>query len=172
MAVPITASADSWIKLTNMDCQVWSSEPDTSKDTATWAGECADGKATGPGRLEWFVDKKLWGHYEGEMAEGKLDGRGVLHIKAVSEGFDVIEGSFADGEPVGIVDFKGGNGHRFKGEVKSGVPDGYGTYEDAEGNVFDGYFVAGEPQSGYALSASGEEYLGEFQDGERHGGGC
>ena len=58
-----------------MDCQVWSSEPDTSKDTATWAGECADGKATGPGRLEWFVDKKLWGHYEGQMAEGKLDGR-------------------------------------------------------------------------------------------------
>ncbi len=171
MSLPAVAPADTWIKASNMDCRIWSSAEEAAKDTATWTGICSEGRAAGSGRLDWFVDGKLWGRYEGEMSAGRLNGRGVLHIQMDNGGVDVIDGTFDDGEPVGVVSFRGANGDRFKGELKSGAPDGYGTFEDKEGNVFDGYFVAGQPQSGFAKSVSGEEYLGEFKNGERHGEG-
>lgn len=61
---------------------------------------------------------------------------------------------------------------RYVGEVKDGVPHGYGTLTDLIGGKYEGEFKDGLPDGhGKMTSPDGHVYEGEVKDGKRHGQG-
>src|SRR5262245_61361564 len=66
-----------WVVDSRKGCWLWNADPQPN-ETVTWSGACGpDGRATGKGTAEWFLDGKPDGRYEGELRDGKLHGRGV-----------------------------------------------------------------------------------------------
>ncbi|MBF0549990.1 MAG: hypothetical protein HQK60_05595 [Deltaproteobacteria bacterium] len=66
-----------WMTDPQNGCKVWTArlEPNQS---ATWSGECANGKAEGNGTLVLFRDGKEIGRHEGGFMNGKRNGNGVF----------------------------------------------------------------------------------------------
>jgi hypothetical protein len=116
LAIP-SAYAGTWVTDAKSGCQVW--DPDPQVDEAViWSGTCNNGRAEGPGTVQWIksgkaieTDKGEWrdgrqagngvqawdsGRYEGELANGVPNGRGVLTMKKLH-----YEGQFRDGKPNG-----------------------------------------------------------------------
>jgi hypothetical protein len=116
LAVP-SAYAGTWVTDAKSSCQVW--DPDPQVDEAViWSGACNNGRAEGPGAVQWIkggkaleTDKGEWrdgrqagkgaqvwdtGHYEGELADGVPNGQGVLTMQKLR-----YEGQFRDGKPNG-----------------------------------------------------------------------
>ncbi len=173
VAAPFSAQAESWVTDPITGCQMWSDAPEGTKETATWTGDCAGGKASGDGVLVWIENGALLGRYVGAMKDGKLHGDGVLVIWSDSgKGFDTITGAFVNGAPEGSVVAVTAAGERYEGAVANGDPHGEGVYEDTAGNSYEGVFKNGLPDGvGYSKTADGEEYFGDFRNGERHGHG-
>ena len=92
-----------------------------------------------------------------------------------------LEGSFPDGitesesedeEPsieYGTISWDGG---MYDGQLKDGVPHGYGSWDNPAGKTYVGYFVEGE-MTGYGTMVfpGGEKYVGYFLNGKGHGQG-
>lgn len=73
-APPATAG---WLKDLNTGCSVWDwGEP--AHDGATWLGPCEDGKASGPGVLQFYRNKLQGDRYEGAIENGLQHGNGTL----------------------------------------------------------------------------------------------
>ena len=68
--------AEAWIADPDTGCEAWFPYV-KDEDTASWAGECLDGKAIGPGILLLFRDGEEYSTFEGELKEGKAHGRGA-----------------------------------------------------------------------------------------------
>ena len=90
--------------------------------------------------------------------------------KPMSDGSDEPESE--DEEPLieyGSVPWDGGT---YEGQLKDGVPHGYGEWGDPTGKTYVGDFVEGE-MTGYGTMVfpDGEKYVGDFLNGKGHGQG-
>jgi len=112
------AHAGEWLADAKSGCQVWDPNPQLEESVA-WSGSCTNGRADGPGTVQWLkgtsaieTDAGEWrdgrmagtgvqtwstGRYQGELADGEPNGRGVLTLQKLR-----YEGEFRDGKPNGI----------------------------------------------------------------------
>ena len=171
-ALPAQAE-DFWLKAEGSGCEIWSDEPAGEDDVILWSGECDDtGRASGTGLAVWVKDDGVFSRYTGAMLGGRLHGDdGLLLVKSSEhDGYDVVHGSFVEGDMHGAVTILGADGSLFKGEYVNGVREGPGLLVDTRGNSFQGDFVAGAADGlGHSFSASGEAYVGEYKDSNWHG---
>ena len=128
-ALPVLSGA-SWSMASNQPCAVWN-YGNRDYEPLSWSGACADGMATGEGRL---VFRAGGGVYEGGMLEGKLHGRGVLEW---SDGYR-YEGDLREGKQHGEGTMTQANGDRYTGAWRDGRPHGRGSYTQADGTSFEG----------------------------------
>ena len=80
----LTGSAqadDVWVGTANQTCEVLSDAALKDNEAVTWSGSCRDGRANGSGRLEWIVDGKLTGDYDGAMSDGRFSGKGLMRLQ-------------------------------------------------------------------------------------------
>jgi hypothetical protein len=130
-----TMAADStWITDTR-GCNVWNPHPHPS-ESATWSGECVEGRASGTGVLRWFLHGQPNGIYTGALRDGVPDGKGVYQYT---------------------------NGDRYEGEFLAGRFEGHGIYRYPDGNYFEGDFTAGRAAGrGTLRLTTGEHYATDF----------
>jgi hypothetical protein len=117
IVAPTGARAGEWIADAKSGCQVWNPSPQL-EETVSWSGGCSNGRAEGPGTVEWLkggvaieTDSGAWhdgrqagqgsqiwasGRYQGDVADGEPNGRGVLTLQKLR-----YEGEFRDGKPNG-----------------------------------------------------------------------
>jgi hypothetical protein len=116
---PVAAYAGEWVADT-LGCQIWNPNPQL-EESVTWSGSCANGRAQGPGIVQWLKGNAAVETDKGEWRDGRQANNG---IQTWSGGR--YEGDLADGEP---------NGHgvltlqklRYEGEFRGGKPNGSGT---------------------------------------------
>ena len=60
---------------------------------------------------------------------------------------------------------------KYQGEVKNGVPNGFGILIFPNGQKYVGEFKDGLPNGQGTKTYDGGKYVGEFKDGEQHGHG-
>lgn len=140
--------------------RVWDFHPEKNLDF-TWepaAGQspdqtiAEDGTVNGKGRLVWRVrgsanydPKTVYSSYFGDVRNGRPDGQGRLELRSG----EVFDGLWLEGEL-----------------------NGKGIHIDAEGNRYEGQFVAGIPNGeGRLMSKTGEIFAGSFVDGLKNGKG-
>ncbi|MGI9511398.1 MAG: MORN repeat-containing protein [Anderseniella sp.] len=164
---------DVWISTSNQECQVASDEALKENESVTWSGACRDGRATGSGRLEWFVDGKFSGDYDGEMSDGRFHGKGLMRFQVEKgKGFDRLEGTFAMGEPEGEARFDAANGDFYTGGFHKGERHGMGYYRLVTGEQYYGDFENGQRHGmGFLIDNDGNAFLGQFENGEAKGAG-
>jgi hypothetical protein len=164
-----------WVTDAITGCGIWSAEAEKAGDGASWSGACQDGKATGAGVLVWWDADGLKGRYVGAMKAGRVDGDGRVMVRDGSGGgFDAYTGRFAAGAPVGEGYLVTAEGDRLVGELLDGAGHGRGLVLTAEGAVIRGEFKDGEgvgPLMVAHRTESGERYMGQAENGERHGYG-
>lgn len=164
----VSANADEiWVKTANQECSVLSDKKLGDKQAVTWFGSCSNGRATGSGKLEWIVDGKIRGTFEGEMDDGRLDGDGVMRVELEKgKGFDRLAGHFVDGQLEGDARYDAANGDFYEGGFKSGQRHGVGYYKMVSGEEYFGDFENGQRHGvGFLISANGDAYLGQFKNG-------
>jgi len=141
------ALAETWTT-TLEGCRVWNNQP-MPGETASWSGDCVDGRATGRGVLLWRFPGKdgtiKTQRFEGDMRGGKRHGRGRIDYASSAR----YEGPWVDDKPQGRGVYVLGNGARYKGEFRDGLMSGRGI----------------------KTWRSGNRYEGEFRNGFRHGRG-
>lgn len=167
----------SWFSATNTDCEVWwagtGSDP---VGTLAWDGACVNGRANGPGKIDWTDETPEAAsgatiQFSGTLSGGKLNGEGVwtqtnrysnvihrkvskgIWVDGAREGYgtDVEESEFLDGSFEGATTtYSGGweNG-KFSGE---GERVNTKTYNDGgvESEKEQGSFVEGTLRQGVA----------------------
>lgn len=119
MTAPVAACAGEWVA-DKLGCQIWNPNPQL-EESVTWSGSCANGRAQGPGTVQWLKGDAAVETDQGEWRDGRQANNG---IQTWSSGR--YEGELADSEP---------NGHgvltlqklRYEGEFRNGKPNGLGT---------------------------------------------
>jgi len=133
------AYAGAWIADSKSGCQVWDPNPQL-EESVTWSGSCANGRAEGPGVVQWSkagapfeTDEGEWrdgrqvnkgtqswpsGRYEGDLADGEPNGQGVLTVQKAR-----YEGDFRNGKPNGVGTLTGGS-QTVRGTWKDGCLKG------------------------------------------------
>jgi hypothetical protein len=166
-------SEETWVKTANQDCVVQGDEALKSNEIVSWSGSCDDGRASGVGKLEWIVDNKLAGIYEGRMAGGKLEGKGILRLEVEKgKGFDRLEGTFVAGEPEGEARYEAANGGYYLGGFKNGERHGTGYYKLVNGEEYYGDFVDGQREGvGFLIDSETDVYFGQFEKDQASGAG-
>lgn len=164
---------DVWVSTKNQDCSVLGDAPLKDNEAVTWSGSCVDGRATGIGRLEWLVDGKLFGDYDGAMVDGRFDGKGVLRLEVEKgKGFGRLEGTFVAGEPEGEARYEAANGDFYVGGFRKGERHGVGYYRLVTGEEYHGDFESGQRHGlGFLINGEGDAFLGQFENGEAKGSG-
>lgn len=105
--------------------------------------------------------------YEGSFRKGRFHGEGRLEL---ADG-RVYVGRFEDDEPVGSM-LVIHDDRRYEGGLADWEPEGEGRFTDAQGNVFEGAFVAGAlTGKGKASMKNGARYEGDFDNWRFHGQG-
>lgn len=158
-----------------------------------YSGSFKNGLYDGQGELYTTIDNKYRLKYSGPFKEGQYDGEnGTLY----GSGESYYEGTFKDGEFIegkyyagnvmedvtyyaigifqnnqleGIGDQYWNDKHRFHGEFKNGVRDGYGyDFNNLEELVFEGNYIQGE-KNGYGIEydAGNKIFEGEYKNGQR-----
>lgn len=91
LASPAAVLAGQWAPTQNPACEVWNEFPEPGEQ-AEWSGKCSNGRATGYGKLQWFVNGQPSEQFTGNLRDGKKNGYGAfLYING-----DVFEGMFRD----------------------------------------------------------------------------
>jgi hypothetical protein len=164
---------DVWVKTANQDCEVFANAPLGSDETVNWSGSCENGRASGVGQLEWSVNDRIAGYYEGGMAGGKLHGKGVLRLEIKNgKGFDRLEATFVEGKPEGEARYDLPNGDFYIGNLKDGKPDGVGYHRKSDGIEYYGDFEDGDYHGiGVVTDSEGNSYIGQFVKGAGKGFG-
>ena len=139
VALPLSMRAE-WFLDPDTGCAVWGEHPQPIVKIH-WSGECVDGKASGMGLMEVFIDDLPFSTYEGEYREGKAEGYGVL--KTPGEG-------------------------RYEGEFKNNNLDGHGVIISSDGKRMEGNYVNGLPHGTMVItSPDGTKMDMEFEHGKR-----
>lgn len=121
--------AGEWIADPVSSCQVWNAYPSPG-ETISWSGACSNGKATGKGTLQWYLNGKPNGRYEGEYRDGKLNGRGVYTWPHGTR----YEGEFRDGKRNGRGVYTWPDGSGYTGGWYNDYFSGFGTLTLVRGN--------------------------------------
>ena len=162
-----------WMEATNVPgCHVWNPNPQP-EETVSWSGKCADGKASGRGRMTWrFRKDGAWANTwdEGPYADGKIhDG----HWVAKYSGGAVWEGPWSDGEFEGLWVRRGSQGRdwdcRLRGE-KVGISSCGVAKADRQARARRAIAMRSGPTSDYERTgtvAAGDNVrvIGEVGDG-------
>ncbi len=162
-----------WVKTVNQDCTVAADEALKENEAVTWSGPCLDGRASGKGTLEWIVDNKISGVYDGGMEDGRLDGDGVLRLEIEKgQGFDRLEATFVAGLPEGDARYDAANGDHYEGGFQKGERHGLGYYKMVTGEEYFGDFENGQRHGvGFLIASNGDAYVGQFEKGVAKGAG-
>jgi len=151
-----------WIADAATKCQVWNPKPEPG-ETIKWSGQCSNGKATGNGVLQWYLNGKPVERYEGEMLDGKLHGTGTLVGK---DGYR-YEGDFRNNQ----IDGKGvqtwTRGDRYEGNWRDGKRDGKGIYTWPNGDRYEGDWRDGKKNGrGIFIWKNGDRYAGDWNNND------
>ena len=184
-AAPLESFGPNWSIVENQPCQVWNDGKPEEHEPFTWSGACADGKASGEGRLTYSSSKgevvyqgpmhggKRHGHgiviraadgarYEGGWRDGSWDGYGTVTYPSGNR----YEGEFRDGKRHGRGTFAWADGRRYEGEFRESKLHGHGTYTWADGNRYEGEWRDGKPHGyGIRTDTDGDRFEGEWNDG-------
>jgi hypothetical protein len=136
-----------WQQVENRtNCEVWNDYPQP-KSTATWTGDCVEGKADGYGELIWrYLADGEWtqDNYTGTLRYGKEHGRGVYVLGSGSEWPGKYEGDWKDGEPHGRGVSAWVDGDRYEGDWEGSLPHGRGAILFANGDKCEGDWREGK----------------------------
>jgi hypothetical protein len=115
-----SAHAGTWVTDDKSGCQVWDPNPQIDEGVV-WTGACANGRAEGPGSVQWLKGKTVTETDKGEWRDGKQAGKGVQTWSTGS-----YEGDLLDGEPSGrgVLTLQK---LRYEGEFRNGKPNGAGS---------------------------------------------
>ena len=155
------------MKVSNTNCVVWNSYPDTN-ETVTWSGGVENGKADGKGILKWFKNGALSSSYEGNLRGGLADGRGIAKAEEMS-----WEGEWEKGRLVSkVITIVEPNGTKFVGEHRDGSKEGKGVLTFKSGHTYKGEFK-NDAQHGHGEETlvGGQKYVGEYREGRFNGKG-
>jgi len=159
--LPALAQQGEWFVDAKSGCKVWSGTP-APGDTISWRGRCTKGLADGGGMLQWFLQGKPSGRYEGEMLNGKASGRGSA-VWPTGERYD---GQWRDGMPNGRGVYVFADGDRYEGEMRDGHKNGSGAATWMNGDRFEGRWLNDKPQGfGFYRSVDGQTYTGDWKNG-------
>jgi hypothetical protein len=140
-----SALADQWVFDPQTNCQVWSSDP-VPGESVQWTGECLDGKATGTGVVQWYLDGEPYQRYEGWLQDGRMNGEGEYVWQQDNHRYI---GGFSDDRMAGEGKYTWPDGSYYIGQYKDGFAHGKGRH----------------------VWPNGSEYVGEYRDGKRNGFG-
>jgi hypothetical protein len=153
LLIAVTAAyAGAWTTDARSGCQVWDPNPQI-EESVVWSGSCANGRAQGPGTVQWLKGASAIETDRGEWRDGRQMGKGV---QTWSTGR--YEGELADGEPNGRGVLTMPN-LRYEGQFSGGKPNGVGTLtkgsNTVQGTWKDGCLQAGQRKAsiGVPLSA-------------------
>ena len=139
VVLPVLIRAE-WFQDPDTGCAVWGEHPQPIV-IIHWSGECVDGKASGKGLMEVFIDGLPFSTYEGEYRDGKAEGYGVLNTPGEA---------------------------RYEGEFKNNNMDGHGTIISPDGKRLEGDYVNGMPDGTMVItSPDGSKVEIEFDHGKR-----
>jgi hypothetical protein len=163
---PVTAYAGQWLSDPGSACSVWDPLP-VPDETIGWSGDCKDGKASGPGKLEIFRAGTLVERNEGAFVDGKQTGPGFRRNRSGR-----YEGTFKDGLFDGKGVYAAASGMHYDGEWRNGNLDGHGTMSFASGLKYEGHFRANTYNGfGRMIFPDGSRYDGEYLLSTPHGAG-
>ena len=102
-----------FVQASNVPCKV--GRPNVKpEESVTWSGQCAEGRAAGPGSAQWFEKGKPTLRFDGTFARGLLEGKGKM---------------------------TGADGDRYEGDYKGGLRHGHGVYVSGAGERFEGEYL-------------------------------
>ena len=137
--MPFVAQAQEWIADSKTACQVWNERPSPG-ESISWTGSCSNGKATGMGALQWYLNGKPGSRYEGEFRDGKRHGKGI-NIWASGARY---EGDWRDEKRHGKGTYVWASGDRYEGDWLDGKRQGKGTFVFANGTRVEGDWLDGK----------------------------
>lgn len=156
-----------WIADARTGCQIWNADPQPD-ESITWSGACAEGRATGPGILQWFENGQPTVRYEGEYREGRANGRAIYVWPDGAR----YEGDYLDDRWNGRGVFIWAEGERYDGEWQDGQQTGQGIYTWPDGGRYEGEWREGQRHGrGIHIWSNGYRYEGEWRDDVPHGNG-
>ena len=68
--------AGEWISDRESNCQVWNAAPSPG-ESIKWSGQCSNGKATGKGVVQWYLNGNPGSRYDGQYRDGHQNGKGT-----------------------------------------------------------------------------------------------
>jgi hypothetical protein len=127
-----------WLVEARAGCWLWHPDPDPEQ-AVTWSGACdTNGRATGPGIVEWRVGNRV-DRGDVEYRDGKRNGRGVYTFANGNR----YEGDFRDDQFEGHGVLILAVGARYEGEWRNGRPNGLGVYWRVDGSRYVGQWRDG-----------------------------
>ncbi len=168
-AVTVAAAEGVWLSDPITGAAVWNSDP-IPGEAIGWSGESVGGKASGRGVLTWLENGRIVGRFEGTMAAGKAEGRGKV-VFEIEDGFARYEGDFSASRLHGVGVLMLPDGSRAEGDFRNDNLEGFVRFLRPDGTGYTGQVRANLPHGKGQESFAGEEYLGDFMDGEREGDG-
>jgi hypothetical protein len=161
------AAADLWLVDPRSGCAVADHYPEPGK-SVLWNGPCREGRAEGPGTLEWFRFGKPEAVQTGGFVAGRAEGPGEVRWS----GGRSYHGEFRHGLANGQGVFIWPNGRRYEGQWLDDHRTGFGTLTFPNGDRFVGRFersrAVGE---GEYITAKGLRLIGRVaEDGSIRAG--
>lgn len=164
---PVIDRPPGWIADARTGCQIWNADPQPD-ESITWSGACADGRATGPGVLQWFENGRPTVRYEGEYRDGRANGRAIYVWPDGAR----YEGDYLDDRWNGRGVFIWPQGERYDGDWQDGQQTGRGIYVWPDGGRYEGEWREGQRNGrGVHVWSNGYRYDGEWRDDVPHGDG-
>ena len=163
-----------WSPTNKKNCHVWNPIPQLN-ETASWSGNCANGRVNGNGSVVWSWDSNSGNRYsriiEGEFRNGIRLGQ----VKITYENRDVYVGTLdlITGEMHGDGSYTDREGNTYVGELKNSQMHGKGSLTSAlgshlENGTWTDSTFTGE---GTIVYETGDRYIGDIVNDEYHGQG-
>jgi len=137
-------AAEHWIADQKTGCQIRNPLP-LPNESVSWSGGCKDGKASGPGRLRWYADGKLFLTLDGVMEDGQCRQQCAISTKG---------------------------GNRYVGELLDNRPHGKGVMSYADGAKYSGGWAGGKKHGkGISAAKDGSSQEELWEHGRKISGG-
>lgn len=141
---PAAGAADDrlWIADRRTGCRVFNPHP-LENEAIDWSGPCVDGRAHGGGVLTWYLNGEATGlRYQGEYKNGMRDGFGTETLWEGSQEKS-YSGEYRANERNGQGVIRWTDGTSWEGPFVDGLPNGWGSFTDADGKVSQRQYVNG-----------------------------